>query len=570
MSLQTGKGLSQIGPRCQALLLLDAVVIPLFHPRPTMTRSPFSAALLLLLAAGCTPPEPATPRPLDVGPPPAPSGSAEAPAPPSDPLAVSVVPVRAPSGLVVDGNLSEWGAFPPAPPSLKRPPPDEDPLVAATAPAPPAPNPPNAASRVAFALTGDAALLAADLGEAAKEGVWVGVGARVPDLPLLGEYFGRMGFVVLDCESMPTAEGEGDDIGYRTDPRPPEMADACRGLKARHAEAKAKHAARFEKLFRIDRDGVRVAGPGGALSAIEGAKSVWKSGPHGATVEVSLPLSAMPRMAEAPLQTVRLAARISTSAPVIATEQWVWLSLPEPAAFEPHADLRAHAIRRAEDMGGFPPGTTSYKQPRGVSYQPGDPLHIEVYDSRMCDAATAHEMPLFVKLGAIGDVEVGRAAAPRGHMCWVEAEPWIAVLQKGKPAALVQAEGTPRGAIVRGGEIHVLNYKEVGYSAVAGVWSVTAISPSGAHREVVVDPVPGTKEADFVSYWQDSSEFLGKDSDTFGWRGTKGGKGLEATWTWDAAGKTYKGTQKSIPASTKKITPKKKKIAPKKSSPKKK
>ena len=54
--------------------------------------------------------------------------------------------------------------------------------------------------------------------------------------------------------------------------------------------------------------------------------------------------------------------------------------------------------------------------------------------------------------------------------------------------------------------------------------------------------------------WQDATDFTSADSETFGWRGTKTGKTLEATWKWDAASKTYKGTQKSAPA-TKKSAP---------------
>ncbi len=522
--------------------------------RAIRATSPFSRALWLLFVAGCTPPGPAVTPPGNTGAP-APSGSAKA-APERDATAVSVVPVHAPAGLVLDGDLGEWGAFPPPPESLDRPPSNDDPRGPYGAPLPseeaPPPNPEDAASRVAFALTGEQALLAADLGEAARDGVWVGVGAQVPDLPLLGEYFGRMGFVVLDCETMPVVEGEEGDQGYRVDPRPPELADACRGLQARRAEAKAKHAARFEKLFKIDRDGVRLVGPGGALAAIEGAKSAWKAGPEGATVEVSLPLSAMPRLGEAPLVTLRLAARIAAAAPVIARGEWVWVELPEPVAFEPYGELRAHALRRANDVGEWLPGTISYKQPRTVSYQPGDALHIEAMDSQTCNLVSAHEMSLFEKLATFGDAEIGIAAAPRGRSCWIEPEPWVAILRNGKVTSLFEPKGAARSTFVRDGELHILSFENKSYSAVPGIWSALALSPGGARREIVVKPVPGTKEPDFASYWQDATDFADKDAGTFGWRGTKKGKAMEATWKWDAAARVYKGTQRELPSTKKK------------------
>ena len=512
-----------------------------------MTSVRLSTTILLVLAGGCAkPPAPIAPA-VDLTPPPVSSDSAAA-----EPVIVGVATARAPAGIVIDGDLREWGALPAPPPSLPRPESNDEPDDPSDAKTKP-PNPADASSRLVFALTGDAALIAAELGEQARDGIWVGIGTRVPDLPLLGEYFGREGFVVLNCErkiTLTDMQGapEGAEQGYSFEARLPEEQTACKALEARRAEVKAEHEKRFARLFKIDREGVRGVAEGGALVAIEGARSAWRPGPRGATVEVSLPLSAMPRAGEAPLQRLRLVARAAPTTPVLTLGQWVWVDLPEAVSFEPYAALRAHALARALEVGEFNyPGTTSYKQPWGMSYQPGAALRIEIMDAPSCDAVTPGEEPLYEKLARLGDVEVGRVAAPEGSLCSRSSMPWVAVFVKGKLAGMIKLKGDPRGAVERSGELHVLAYNR-DYYAVPAIWSGVAISPTGAHRDLVVEPVAGVKETKAVSYWSDVSAVAGKDLDGFGWRGTKGGRGVEATWRWDAVRKRYVGEQRSLPA----------------------
>jgi hypothetical protein len=516
-----------------------------------MTSMRLPTTILLLLAGGCAEPPAAIAPQVDLTPPPASSDSAAA-----EPVIVGVATARAPAGLVIDGDLREWGVLPAPPPSLPRPESLDEPDGPSDAKTKGPPNPADASSRLAFALTGDAALIAAELGEQARDGIWVGIGARVPDLPLLGEYFGREGFVVLDCERKitladMTGAPEGAEQDYSFEPRLPEEKAACEALEARRAEVKAEHEKRFERLFKIDREGVRGVAEDGALVAIEGARSAWRPGPRGATVEVSLPLSAMPRAGEAPLRMLRLVARAAPTTPVITPGQWVWVNLPEAVSFEPYAALRAHALARALDLGehNFPP-STSYKQPWGMSYQPGDALRIEIMDMDgvSCDAVTPGEELLYAKLGSLGDVEVGRVAAPEGNLCTLRYDrPWVAVFVKGKLAGMIELKGDPRGAVERSGELHVLACDRA-YSAVPAIWSGVAISPGGAHRELIVEPVDGVKTTKAAPYWSDVSDVAGKDVDGFGWRGTKGGRWVEATWRWDAVRKRYVGKQRSLPA----------------------
>lgn len=541
-----------------------------------MLRSFTPAVFFALALAACTPSE-VSPKPVNIAPPPPPTkvdarGAA----------LVSLLPMSAPATVTVDGDLKEWGDLSSPPQPVRRPPTlDEIESVDDGAPEPKIPEPPtnsaDAASKVVVAFTADGAYLAADLGEAAKEGVWVGLGSTPAEMPIVGEYFGRMGFQPLNCKSKPmVSEDDGGGQGYWIEDRTPEEVAACKGIKSRYREMGHKHEERFAKMYRVDPSGVRVAGPGGALTAIEGAKSVWKAGPHGATVEVSLPLTALPRMAEAPLAKVRLLTSIDSTPPAGTPDQWLWFKLPGPVGFEPFAALRSLAFQRANDVGDFnAPGTTMFKQSRGLSFSPGDPLHLEIMDSESCDGAEMHEIPLFEKLTSYRDVEIVRVSAPRGTRCRTEMEPWIASLNKGQIKEIVKLNGPPTGKMLRGEDMHILSYDSHVWEVTPGEWSALAFNTSGEKRAVPVEPVPGYdpfngKPNDGPAvYWEEATEMMSADNETFGWRGQRGGKGFEAIWKWDEASKSYKADQHK--ADIKKPAPKKpapKKPAPKKPAPK--
>jgi hypothetical protein len=479
--------------------------------------------------------------------PPRASDSAEV-APP-DPAIVSVTAARAPRTLAVDGDLGEWGSLPPPLPSLPPPPEDNDNDDEPPKKKDPPPNPAEAASHLAIVLTSEAVLIAAELGEQAREGIWVGIGTHAPDLPVLGQYFGRMGFVPLgDCESGPREQ----DGGYWTEENPPEVVAACKDLQDRRAAFAARHEARFARVFRIDREGVRGVSADGELVAIEGARSAWKTGPKGATAETSLPLAAMPRVADAPLESLRLVARAATSPkpPGLDRGPWVWVKLPDAVSFEPHGELRARAFKRALELGGEGFGTIQYKQPRGLSFQPGDAQHVEIMDSPDCTAVVPREETLYRKQASLGDVEVGDVTAPVGSRCDAESERSLVIFKKGKLVEVIEDLGSVRGVVTRDGELHVIAFRS--WNAT---WVVKAVASDGSHHNVYVQ---GGDRTEAKRYTRDSdvSEFANETFDTFGWRGVRANRGVEMTWTWNGTRKIYTVKEGVLPIKEAK-TPKK-------------
>lgn len=481
-------------------------------------------------------------------------------APLSEPTLVSVATVRAPAAPLIDGDLGEWGTLPPPSPSLPAPVPYDEP--ASKGKPEMVTNPSNAMAHLAFALTSQGALIAAELDGPARDGIWLGIGFAPADLPLPGGYQGNAGYVPIGVAGVPdgcaeTQQADGED-GTRLVTRSPEAVAACKAELARHAERRAKYRKRFAKLYKIDRAGIHGVSEDGGFVAIGGARLAWKPRGNGATLEISLPLAALPRMAEAPLTSLRLVARAATSPEPPKLDAWVWLKLPEEVSFEPQGALRAHAFKRALDYGvagldGLV--LTTYRLPRGMSYQAAEPSLLEIFDSPDCMALRAREVPLYTKAASFGDVEVGYVAAPRGSSCAAEIEPWLAIFVKGKLAS-IEPTGSPRGAITRGGELHVLSYEETRWSPVGGTWSVLAFADNGVRRAGVIEPVAGLKDAKGENpYWNDVSDFAGKDLNGFGWRGSTGKRGLEAVWHWDETRKVYRGTQRSIPVPKKRSAP---------------
>lgn len=521
-----------------------------------MTRTSLGTTVLLLLAGVCACPAPSV---SPARPPPVSSLPAQSAAPvtggdpaelepPADPVIVSVAAVHAPLKLAIDGDLGEWGSLlppPPEPPGAKqekpkKPPPgaDEDEPKAP----PSGPNPRNAASHLAFALTGDAVLIAAELGEPARDGIWLGVGSSAPKVPPIGDYTRGGGIAEWDCGFKREWGIEGH---YENgEPNPPEVVAACKALVERHAKFTVKHQQRFARRFKIDREGVRGVATDGTLYRIEGAKAAWKPGAKGATVEITLPLKAMPRVIEAPLASLRLVARAASSPtpPDFAPEPWVWVTLPKAVTFEPYGELRARAFE--------PLGYTNFAP--YMSYQPGDPLNVETvhYDGEPPTSVVADEEALYEKKATLGDIEVGYLSS------YGES---LVIFKNGKLIDNVASiDGRLRGIVTRDGELHVISNTPLLYAREIGMWiqpswSVIVVAPDGSHRNEVVDKTIA------VSQWeQNVSDFANKELDTFGLRGSthyplpKGDfvekpVGLEITWRWDKSLKMYMAKHRSIP-----------------------
>jgi hypothetical protein len=489
---------------------------------------PRSLSLAALLVAACAPPPPpARPAPIVTAIAPPMASATIAPAPPPDPAIVSVAAAPWPLHFALDGDLAEWGSLlppipPPPDPALKKPAadvPDEP---------PPPPNPRDAASHLAIAVSGEGALIAADLSGSARAGIWLGLDAGASSVPPIGVWQRGGGIAELDCEG-PTGTGE---------PSPPEAIAACHQLIQRHAEFTAAHEARFRSMYRIDSEGIRAVKADGTLAPIEGAKASFKATSTGATVEIALPPKALPRLSDAPLAALRVIARIAATpkAPAFAATDWILVELPEPASFEPWGEIRAKVFETLS--------TRALYVPSGLSYQPGDPLHVEIvsYDRGLYDTShvSGSEATLYTKKAALGDVEVGYVSA-YGE--------WIAILVKGKLVDLVDLPGRLMGIVLRDGAIHVLSYSqydsEVG--SVTATWSAFVISPDGSHDEGAVQQESG------MFNWTDTEEFHDEAFASFGMRGwtafTPSGKaeGVEMTWRWNKALKAYVLRRRSVP-----------------------
>jgi len=450
------------------------------------------------------PPEPAPQQP------PAPSASGPQAAasealPPPDPSKVSVIALAAPAKLAVDGDLGEWGSLAPPP---------ADPEAAPEARS----DQDNASSHVALAVSGEALLLAADLRGAAREGAWIAVVAGAPNLP-------RLGPLQSDGSVRDVACG---DFNAPTSANSARALESCRRREREHERTQVRHEARFSRVFRADAQGVRERTADGKLVPVAGASAVWKPSPEGARFEASLPLSAMPRLSEAPLTTLWAWSQAATASQEPRQAQETRLSLPQPVSFEPHGTLRSQIFASVQER-------YNANLP-ALSYQPGTPAVIESWkriDQGM--AVVADEGQVFKKLETLGDVEVGIANV---------FATWLVVLKNGKPVGDDTLIDFDKGAtrLIRGGELHIFSSSSWfnGDTVTHGAsWSVFAINGQGKiRRDVLV--TEGTP-----SRWiHPASFFSNKEMKTFGLRGVtmtpqdKPWK-VEVTWRWDDKKQAY-------------------------------
>jgi hypothetical protein len=479
---------------------------------------------LAALACSGTPPPPAPLPPIVAA---APSAAPPS-APKADPAAASVVAVRAPAHLVLDGDLAEWGSIlPPVPPPSATPAPAPPDAGAPDAGPPPDPNPRDAPSHVAVAITPEGALIAGHLAGEAQGGVWLVVDTGAAPLAPLGSY-ARWG-----VQSWVECMGRPGDEEYDPDKDP-----GCQAVKERADQVVKDHERRFRRVYRIDRQGIVAVQDGGKLVAVEGAKVASRPAPGGVTIEASLPAKALPRVAEAPWVDIALGAHAARAEapPANGSFPLVSFDLPEPVAFEPWAALRAQLFD-VELHTATPPG---------LSYQPGDPLHIEsmVYPGETERGwLVPSEAPIYVKQGSIGGAEVGFVASRSLY---------AAVLNKGKLVDLFRVVGKVMGLVERDGELHLLSCSievQTDSWTTWAVWSVLAIAPDGTVRTEVVETAPGEFN------WDEVREHHDKALATFGFRGrtrrfdgSEEGRWYDVTWRWDRRARTYTGQRREVPA----------------------
>jgi hypothetical protein len=455
------------------------------------------------LVAGCAGARPPT---VEIAVPLPTIASAITPEPVPEPAPVEVAAVAAPAGVILDGDLREWPQGAPAG------------IDGGSAPKPP--------GQVYVALAADGAIVAADLDKAAAaRGVWVGIGSE-------------------------PRRGPGPSGSVCTAPAPtPAEDEVCEANAHAFTAFVTKYHRSFERLYRIDRDGIRVAEEGGALAVVPQARAAWKATARGATAEAWIPAAALPRMDQAPIRALRLVARVTPapSVPAFDAKEWRDVRIEPPVGIGPQAELRAAvfgalAERQCDDV---------------ISYQPGDPERLI--------GAWSGPAPLYVKQASLGEVEVGFALTNPATCVMAGAngpateETVVAVRHRGKPTRALRLGRVMRIA-TRAGELHVISFRS-GYSDGEGWWyadwSVTAVTGDGSLREDLVQPP--TKHAVSApegTRWSWSDPFHATDFASFGVHGSAqvtdpktGAERLvrtETTWRWDPKAKAYVGREKLL------------------------
>lgn len=454
-----------------------------------------------LFLASCAGPAatPAPPPPVTIVP---------AARPPLDPRSVVIEATRAPASLAIDGELAEWGLHSPEPP---------------------------VATRVAFSLTRKQVAVAAELADR-QGGFWLAFRSDAPSVPQPAEYR-HASSLPLDCEH--------DSDGK---PLSPKLAAECRQIPVRHKALVAEHERAFLRLVRVDRSDVRMLGPDGALTTVEGARLAWKDQGERATIEASIPLACLPRVAEAPLTQLDLAVRPASgpSTPEIAKDDWRTITLPEPVSFEPFGDLRAALFEWLH--------TGMGEAPVAVSYWPGTPESVEVFGyagPHDYNHVVAKTERLFEQRVRMGDVAVGYTT-----MLW---RSWLTVLESGSLVGFYRQPGLRKGLLERDGEVHVFSYDDGrdygGSMRRYARWDVTAITRESRPRTVIENRDPSQDPWD----WWDVKPFASDDLLMFGVRGwghdasvtsntgTIRRHGLERTYRWDGAKRRYVEKERRIP-----------------------
>lgn len=503
------------------------------------------------LTACSAAPEPAT------TPPPSTLTIPEAPAARPDPSTVSLAAPIVPTSALVDGDLTEWGSLA-ASQTATRPPTSRTRLEGGSReelPAlPDASNPPQAASQVAIALHDDRALIAAQLAEGSGNVLWLGVGALAPDIPSLGHTI-RGGYTYpIDCEFqlIDLAEGE----VRRGEPLKPEEASACRELVARHTAFSERHRQRFLRRYRVDASGVSLVAADGSLSPVQGAKVATKTSGSTLSLEASLPVAALPRMADAPVEWLRVSAHTSAGLmPAdVSSDQFLWLALPTPVSFDAMGPVRAAMFEQVNGAAFFPPA---------LSYQPGDPQHVESVDFVTARSTVGPtEQLLYEKRSTLGSVEVGVVHAyADGIAVWKDGKLLDVLLLQGMPNSWGPVKDL-EAIVEREGMLHIIVFQPLQWTVGSGLaspaWSVTGVDPQGQiNPDMVLD-------GEVYEMWTSDNweNFHSPDYSKLGVRGTyhdfsdEKTHAVENTWSWSSEGKKYMPTRKSL-RSFKKAKPKK-------------
>ncbi len=398
---------------------------------------------------------------------------------------------------------------------------------------------PNAQVRIA--LGAKRLVVTAELPPGAT-GASVAISSRFLDYPHLG-WIARSGHTIpltehsCKVEQVPAGEGMWNDGKTH----PPEVVKACLALLKRHEQEAAAFREKFVTRLRLSTTGVTTEGG----APIAGAQHATQ----GRTIEVSLPLSAAPAFVVAPV--IELMVHATWGAPphdlplpVLtpnpeqqADPRWTALTLLEPAAFGPHAELR-EVLFEPPVFGPFGWTARSY-------YHPGEPQKVYWLDTPISETTIAfgdypppriavvkEERELYRKVETIGDVEVGVA---QGTL--------LIVKKGGKIIDSEHGVGELKGVAQRNGQLHLFGYQPPAFSVMIGAtapprWHVIGVASDGK-----VDPDLAGAYWDGDYSWQawdaDPEPFSDRDFHMFGMKGTRKGKPKTVRWIWHPEPKRY-------------------------------
>lgn len=490
-----------------------------------LRRGALLSSSTLLLACSGTPSTSGTTPTSDATLPTAVASSTAPQAPVND--LVSITIAELPENFVLDGNVDEWsleaydvGTDPEMPDEPR----EQEPFVT------------EGVGKVGLVVAPDGLTLAGALTKDAPT-VWIGVGTRPATLP----YIGSLGRAAASFDPVVCSEMERiftDGMWIETDkPAAPEGVAACRAVVAHYEAYVAEQNKRFARVFRVDQKGVTDVTTAKS-TALAGAKLAWRTGPDGEHFfEAKLPLDAMPRVADAPLMSMRLIARSREL--TVPASRWNGMFIPGAVDYEPHAKLRSELFMRLADF------AIPYQAPPGLSFHPTKPDVIESYQYSQSDIVPG-ESPLWVDHATLGDVRVGRVEVGRSFLASYKGSEFVALFEP------INGWGatTTSQPVARDGGYHLFHFNERLYGGGMAYeppgWAVTAIGDDGTFREVLTADLTMPPMPESGSLWwriENIEQLSNKSFTEFGYAGVlhenEGEQAGTIKWRWDAKKKQY-------------------------------
>lgn len=448
-------------------------------------RATASACFVVLAACSGASTEP-TERPeasADVAPPSPPVAEAE----PAAPTEASSQPV--PDAFKLDGSLAEWA-----------PGPSDNYVIVAPSPT--------------------KLVLAGAVPSSPSQGIWIALQGPSGELPPVGMWQRGGGVMTVDCDA--------EVASFNGMPFTEEGRVACQAEAAANKDFADGVYSQFERTYRVTDKGVAVLDGTSESKPLATAKVRTVATGGGMTFEAEIDLRDMPRVAQAPLESIGVI--VSSTRPRRDEEKepapFAYIGIDPPVGFEPDALMRAHV---------FLPGF-SFGPPPLRSYQPGQGNAIQVvgYPAPMAtQTLTVTDHAMYTPLSTLGGYEIGKT--------------WSGQALLRHPDGLIEPlelEGDVQDVVKRGTSLHVIGLYD---STETDSWtqttrfSVCAVHADGKVEPIGIEPAPFDEPFDSGS----TSTSSGKDFTTFSvegktksWDGSPSKK-VKFTWRWNAKENAY-------------------------------